>query len=281
MFPRMAVSRGIAAHHISKNVTLYTNELVSSASRPQTPTFGDQKPLTLMLPWLGSRPKSFTKYCEIYFHTGFDVLVVESEVNQFLWPRWGLEHGKKLLELLESERFVSRPLLIHAFSIGGYTFAQLLMHVSQDTQKYQPLTGRIMGQVYDSLVVGSVENMAIGLSKTLFPRWETLVKQTSLLYFGLFKEQTVDYFNRAIQVFWDTPVTAPALFFYCANDALSDSQTLEELMDYWRKKGLNVTSKKWQISTHAGHLRKYPQEYLSTLERFLHTVHMTPLKAKI
>lgn len=83
-------------------------------------------------------------------------------MQQFLWPRWGLEHGKNLLELLESERFVSRPLLVHAFSIGGYTFAQLLVHVSQDTQKYQSLTKRIKGQIYDSLVIGSVENMAIG-----------------------------------------------------------------------------------------------------------------------
>lgn len=89
-------------------------------------------------------------------------MFVSPKVQQFLWPRWGLEHGKKLLELLESERFVSRPLLVHAFSIGGYTFAQLLIHVSQNTEKYQSLTKRIKGQIYDSLVVGSVENMAIG-----------------------------------------------------------------------------------------------------------------------
>lgn len=88
---------------------------------------------------------------------------ISQKVQDFLWPRWGLEHGKKLLELLESERFVSRPLLVHAFSIGGYTFAQLLMHVTQDPHKYQSLTKRIKGQVYDSLVVGSLENMAIGM----------------------------------------------------------------------------------------------------------------------
>lgn len=80
----------------------------------------------------------------------------------FLWPRWGLEHGKTLLELLESERFVSRPLLVHAFSIGGYTFSQLLVHVSKDTDKYQAFTERITGQIYDSMVAGSLEHMAIG-----------------------------------------------------------------------------------------------------------------------
>lgn len=89
-------------------------------------------------------------------------LFVLHKVQAFLWPRWGLDHSKKLLELLQSERFVSRPLLVHAFSIGGYTFAQLLVHVSQDTQKHQPLIQRIKGQVYDSLVVGSLETMATG-----------------------------------------------------------------------------------------------------------------------
>lgn len=98
------------------------------------------------------------------------------KVQGFLWPRWGLEHGKTLLELLESERFVSRPLLVHAFSIGGYTFSQLLVHVSKDTNKYQAFTKRITGQIYDSMVAGSLEHMAIGelplthtLSNSCFP----------------------------------------------------------------------------------------------------------------
>lgn len=120
-----------------------------------------------------------------------------------------------------------------------------------------------------------------GLGKTVFPRWETLVKQVSLLYFGMFKKQTVDYFNSAIKVFWNTPITVPALFFFCENDPLSDAQTVEELIDYWRTCGVDITSKKWQDSTHAGHLKRHPQEYLNTLDKFLHSIYMTPLKAKI
>ncbi|XP_042268679.1 uncharacterized protein si:dkey-5i3.5 isoform X1 [Thunnus maccoyii] len=281
MLGRTALSRGVTTHHLSKNVTLYMNELASPASGCQTKASEDNKPLTLMLPWLGSRPQAVAKYCEIYFRTGFDVLVVESEVKEFLWPRWGLDHGKSLLELLNSERFVSRPLLVHAFSIGGYTFSQLLVHVSKDTQKYQDLTNRIKGQVYDSLVVGSLETMAVGLGKTVFPRWETLVKQVSLLYFRMFRRQTVDYFNMGIDAFWNSPVTAPALFFFCKNDPLSDPQALEELIDFWQKRGINITAKKWEDSTHAGHIKRHPQEYVTTLDMFLHSLHIAPLKAKM
>ncbi|PWA14311.1 uncharacterized protein si:dkey-5i3.5 isoform X2 [Gambusia affinis] len=281
MIARTSLSRGITAHRLCKNVTLYLNELASPGARVQSQTPEDHKPLMLMLPWLGSRPQAVTKYCEIYFRTGFDVLVVESEVKDFLWPRWGLDRGKTLLELLQSERFMSRPLLIHAFSIGGYTFAQLLVRISQDKQQYQAVTNRIKGQVYDSLVVGSLEHMATGLAKTLYPRWERLIKQASMLYFCIFKRQTVDYFNTGIDAFYNTPVKAPALIFFCENDLLSHAPSVEKLVDYWQNRGMDVTTKKWEVSTHAGHLRRHPQEYLSTLNAFLHSLHIVPLKAKM
>lgn len=281
MLTRIALSRGVTTLRLTKNVTLYMNELSFPASGCQAQKSGDHKPLMLMLPWLGSRPQAVAKYCEIYFRTGFDVLVVESEVKEFLWPRWGLDRGKNLLELLHSDRFVSRPLLVHAFSIGGYTFAQLLIHISQDRQKYQALTERIKGQIYDSVVAGSLDNMTTGLGKTVFPRWERLVKQISTLYFAVFKRQTVDYFNMGIDTIWNNPVTAPALFFFCENDVMSDTKTVEELIDYWRKHGIDVMAKKWENSTHAGHLRRHPQEYLSTLEMFFHSLHIGPLKAKM
>uniref|UniRef100_A0A3P8T1K3 Si:dkey-5i3.5 n=1 Tax=Amphiprion percula TaxID=161767 RepID=A0A3P8T1K3_AMPPE len=281
MLTRIALSRGVTTHRLTKNVTLYMNDLTSPASGCQAQESGDHKPLMLMLPWLGSRPQAVAKYCEIYFRTGFDVLVVESEVREFLWPRWGLDRGRRLLELLHSDRFVSRPLLVHAFSIGSYTFAQLLMHISQDRQKYQALTERIKGQIYDSVVAGSLDNMTTGLGKTVFPRWERLVKQISTLYFAIFKRQTVDYFNMGIDTFNNNPVTAPALFFFCENDVMSDTKTVEELIDYWRKHGIDVMAKKWENSTHAGHLRRHPQEYLSTLEMFFHSLHIGPLKAKM
>ncbi|XP_041652239.1 transmembrane protein 53 [Cheilinus undulatus] len=281
MLGRIALSRGITAQRLSKNTTLYMKELASPVPGCQSQASEEHKPLMVMLPWLGSRPQALAKYCEIYFNTGFDVLVVESEAKEFLWPRWGLEHGKRLLDLLHSDRFVSRPLLVHAFSIGGYTFAQLLVNVSKDKQKYQALTQRIKGQVYDSLVVGSVDRMATGLGKTLIPRLEPLVKYASLFYFGTFKRQTIDYFNAGVEAFWNTPVTAPALFFFCENDVLSDPQVMEDMIDHLRKRGIDITAKKWEDSTHAGHLKRHPQEYLTTLNMFLNSLHFSPLKAKL
>lgn len=120
-----------------------------------------------------------------------------------------------------------------------------------------------------------------GLGKTVLPRFETLIKQVSLLYFGMFRRQTVDYFNTSCEVFGNTPVTAPALFFFCENDPLSEARALEEIIDNWRKRGIEITAKKWEDSTHAGHLKRHQQEYLTVLNMFLHSLRIAPLKAKM
>lgn len=169
MLTRAAISSGVTIHKISKTITYYYNDSTvtprpvgSTGDAAATPSAEQPRPLLLLLPWLGSRPQAIAKYCEIYFRTGFDVLMVESEISHFLWPRWGLEYGARVLDVLESERFSHRPVLVHAFSIGGYTFGQLMVHVARDGQRYQGLMQRICGHIYDSLVMGSLEKMATG-----------------------------------------------------------------------------------------------------------------------
>ncbi|XP_028814723.1 uncharacterized protein LOC114767274 [Denticeps clupeoides] len=279
MISRVSISGGVTAHKISKSITYYHNHSVQVPGRASVPE--NRKPLLLLLPWLGSRPKATAKYCDIYFRAGFDVLSVDSDVLKFLWPRWGLQYGAHVLELLQSERFSQRPLLVHALSIGGYTFAQLLVHVAKDVQRYQGLLQRIHGHVYDSLVMGSLDRMAIGVAKNTVPRFAGLVKSASLLYFRVFKRQTVDYFNMGVDAFWESPVTAPALFFYSQNDDLCDWEKLEELIGRWSDRGVSVQSRKWAESVHAAHLHVHSEEYLSTLNGFLQTLDMVPLRAKM
>lgn len=108
-----------------------------------------------------------------------------------------------------------------------------------------------------------------------------LIRKVSLLYFSVFRRHTVDHFNTGIGAFRSSPVTAPALFFYCENDAMSDPRAMEELVDHLRKHGVEVTAKKWEDSTHAGHLKRHPQEYLATLNHFITSLHVLPLKAKM
>ncbi|XP_054910776.1 uncharacterized protein LOC129375594 isoform X3 [Poeciliopsis prolifica] len=111
-----------------------------------------------------------------------------------------------------------------------------------------------------------------GLGKTLVPRLEVFVKTTAMLYFRLFKSYTADLYENSIQVFYNSPVTSPALFFFSENDAMCSTTVLEKLMDLWRRRGVSVDGRKWKKSTHAAHLRCHPEEYVSTLQQFLNSL---------
>lgn len=219
------------------------------------------------------------KYRDLYLDRGMDVLVVRSNVMHFLWPRWGFDYGLEVLKVLEGPQFSGRTLLVHATSIGGYTFTQILGHISQGQKKHTGLAKRIIGHIYDSLVVGNLEHMAIGLGKTLVPRFESFVKNAAMLYFWLFKTHTADFYNKSIKVFHNSPITKPALFFYSENDALCDQVVMEKCIDHWKRRGMTVESRKWKESIHAAHMRCHPEDYLRTLEKFLNSLPISSSKA--
>lgn len=101
------------------------------------------------------------------------------------------------------------------------------------------------------------------------PRFEGFVKNLALLYFWLFKSQTADLYDSSIQVFHNSPITSPALFFFSENDALCDQAVVERCIAHWRRRGVSVESKKWKESVHAAHMKYHPEDYRSTLEKFL------------
>ncbi|XP_041636974.1 uncharacterized protein LOC121505590 [Cheilinus undulatus] len=248
---------------------------VQSDSAPTT------RPLVLFFSWLGAQPGAVAKYRDLYLQRGMDVLLVQSSVMHFLWPRWGLEYGSEVLKVLEEPQFLDRPVLVHSASIGGYTFTQILTHIAQEPEKHAGLAQRMIGHIYDSLVVGTLEHMAVGLGKTLVPRLETLIKNAAMLYFWLFKRHTADFYNSSIKVFHNSPITTPALFFYSENDALCNPLAMENCIDLWRKRGMTVESRKWKESIHAAHMRCHPEDYVSTLQKYLNALHISSLKVKM
>ncbi|CAL1568572.1 unnamed protein product [Knipowitschia caucasica] len=249
----------------------YQNSTSSVTSANDTTTC--TRPLLVFFSWLGAQPGPVAKYRDMYMQKGWDVLLVQSNVLHFLWPRWGLEYGLEVLKVLEQPLFSARLILVHATSIGGYTFSQMLTHIAQDPERHEGLRKRMQGHIYDSLVVGTLDHMAVGLGKTLVPWLEGLVKNAALLYFWLFKSQTVDIYNRGLQIFHSPPITTPALFFYCEDDALCDVLMLEQVVEQWRRRGVAVQSRKWKRSIHAAHMRTHPQDYLTSLETFLSSLH--------
>lgn len=132
----------------------------SHQKRPEAPS--TSRPLLLFFSWLGAQPGPVAKYRDLYLDRGMDVLIIQSSVMHFLWPRWGLNYGLVVLKLLEEPEFSDRAVLVHAASIGGYTFTQILTHIAHGQKEHSGLSQRVIGHIYDSLVVGTLEHMAIG-----------------------------------------------------------------------------------------------------------------------
>ncbi|KAK9525740.1 hypothetical protein VZT92_016422 [Zoarces viviparus] len=254
---------------------------VSDSSQNQSDSSSTSRPLLLFFSWLGARPAAVGKYRDLYLDRGMDVLLVQSKVTHFLWPRWGLDYGMEVLKVLEQPRFSERAVLVHATSIGGFTFTQTLINVAGGRKQHAGLDQRVIGHIYDSLVFGTLEHMAIGLGKTLVPRLENFVKNAAMLYFWLFKKHTADIYDSGIQAFYDNPITAPALFYSSENDAMCDTAGMEKLIDHWRMRGVTVESRKWKVSKHAAHMRCHPEDYLSTLEKYLQSLVISSSRANV
>ncbi|XP_041832863.1 uncharacterized protein LOC121634365 [Melanotaenia boesemani] len=254
---------------------------IATSSEKLSYSSSTSRPLLLFFSWLGAQPGAAAKYRDLYLDRGMDVLLVQSSVLHFLWPRWGLRYGLEVLNILEEPPFSGRAVLVHASSIGGFTFTQVLTHIAQEPKKHGGLAQRVVGHIYDSLVVGSLEHMATGLGKTLVPCLEGFIKNTAMLYFWLFKSHTADLYENSIQVFYNSPVTSPALFYSSDNDVMCNPAVLEKLMDFWRRRGVAVDSRRWKESTHAAHLRCHPEEYLFTLQHFLNSLPISSIKAKM
>ncbi|KAM4747393.1 transmembrane protein 53-like isoform 2-T2 [Rhinophrynus dorsalis] len=260
----------------SKSVFLYNDPSIPGS-------FRSSRPLLLLLPWLGAKAHSYKKYVQLYFKLGFDVLVAESSLSHFLWPKRGLVYAGDLLELLVREKDLSsRTLFVHAISIGGYIFAQMLVRSSNGHEAQREMLAGIHGQVFDSLVVGSLEKMATGVARMIsYPLLQTVVVRGTLLYFSLLKAQTADYYEKGIQTFWESPIRCPALFFYSMDDPLSDHIMVEQLLMDWEKQGIRVQGKRWDSSIHAGHLQRHPQEYTETLNSFICSLKSDSPKCKL
>ncbi|CAL8242492.1 unnamed protein product [Merluccius merluccius] len=287
---------GLFTYHLSKTITYYYQDAHNTPpppnghhdggcrrSNPPPPTSPSPapRPLALLLPWLGARREAQAKYRDLYLRRGMDVLAVESSVWHFLWPRWGLDYGLQVLRLLLEEPWLAgRPVLVHAFSIGGYTFSMMLCHVAQGPERYARLTQRVTGHIYDSMVAGSLEHMATGLGKALFPRLEAVVKNAAMLFFWLCRRHTADLYDSSLHVFRHNPVRAPALFFFCDNDAMCDPDAIEAVIDLWRGRGVAVERRRWAKSVHAAHLRCHRDEYLAALETFLSSLPAAPGEAR-
>lgn len=61
-----------------------------------------------------------------------------------------------------------QQILLHGFSVGGYMWGEALDLIQSNKDKYNNITDRIVGQVWDS--IADVTHIAIGFPRAVFPK---------------------------------------------------------------------------------------------------------------
>lgn len=153
-----------------RHMTLYEAEAGS-------PSTGANKPLVLLFQWLYAKPHEVRKYCALYHEIGLDVLAVRGKISHFLWLPEGVKLAAELFCYLERHRPPNEKLLVHASSLGAYNYTITLMATENEASKeYQNFRERVVGQIFDSIVIGTYEDMSEGLSEVIIILIMMLIK---------------------------------------------------------------------------------------------------------
>eukprot|EP00736_Rhodelphis_marinus_P000673 Rmarinus@m.14187 len=227
----------------------------------------EEKPLVVLIGWLGSHPKNLRRYKTIFHENNMDTLQVHPGWDIVLAPKRGKIIADKLLRELHKPEFVDRPILLHAFSIGAYMWGHVLKHM-RNNDDFNTLSNRVYAQVFDSPV--NVDNIPVGMSSALFPN-NAFVR--GMMYHSL--KGFINYhpntnvLREIASEFIDKPLRVPSLFFYSTDDPIAAYQDIDYAIDLWKSYDMNVKSQLWSKSSHVAHMRVYPEEYTSKLKQFI------------
>ncbi len=134
----------------------------------------------------------------------------------------------------------------------------LLARVIKHNQEFSELQPRIYGQVFDSIVIGTLKEQRYGLSKIFAKFWflRQLIFSTTSLYFQLTHSYTVAHYDRLIDIFWNNPFKTPVLCIYSSDDPMCKTEAMEKFIGSWKGRTGHVAHfRKFDGSHHAECLR--------------------------
>lgn len=83
--------RNISCLEVSKSMSLLSNEKKNATVTDLKLDQPQENPLVVMLEWMMANKKHTYKYADIWIQKGFDVLTVNVNPWQFLWPTKGTQ----------------------------------------------------------------------------------------------------------------------------------------------------------------------------------------------
>ncbi|XP_050682903.1 uncharacterized protein LOC126978178 [Leptidea sinapis] len=227
------------------------------------------RPTCIILNWLLASRKAVMKYADLYLAEGFDVITVNCRPWQLVWPKRGAQViGMDLLKVMASSDVTY---VVHGFSVGGYVWSEAMVQAMKDSQRYQPVLDRVKAQVWDS--PADITEVPVGIPWAMFPnnRPAQLATRAFIkLYLKAFYNIATVHYERACNLFYRTPCTAPGLFLLSSKDPVGKEERIRRACDIWISMGIKCTLQCWPDSPHVLHYLKHQDEYVALVRKHLH-----------
>ncbi|XP_066252569.1 transmembrane protein 53 [Euwallacea similis] len=262
--------RNISCLEVTKNMSLLSNEKKNISVVDFKLEEPQENPLVVLLAWMMAKKKHTHKYANIWMERGFDVLCVTVNPWQFLWPTTGTQVvAGDILKFLDRNESYSN-LVLHGFSVGGYLWGEVMVKIALDKERYQPVIDRFVGQVWDS--AADLTEIHKGVPAAVFPRNKVMANALTkyiLYHLKTFDKVATRHYVRSSQMFHTNMVRAPALFLLSKTDPIGPERSNLRAKENWESMGMKVDWKVFEKSSHVGHFRKYPKEYIAQLNQFM------------
>ena len=205
MKTRLTDNNGI---NLPKNMVLSLCSDFNSNSEQKVTSDSKSRPLIVVFAWMLAKNKHLNKFRQLWLEKGFDVLTVRTSILDPLLPPIGSQIvAKNLIEVLRKLSINYNEIVIHAFSVGGYQFGEVLVQLTEDTDKNNyKILNSIKGLIMDSIVFA--KDRTSGLSKTLTqnPVFQPIIEKTSFLFFNLFPQLIIKHYNNSEELIVNPPV---------------------------------------------------------------------------
>ncbi|KAM3966108.1 LOW QUALITY PROTEIN: transmembrane protein 53-like [Aphomia sociella] len=267
----MGLDRGAHTQDLTKNIQYISNEKIKLTADPNTMKLDKlpNRPLCILINWLLARQKHVMKYASLYLDQGFDVVSVSCTPWQLMWPTKGSQLvANDLLKFMASNDN-DHPLVVHGFSVAGYMWGEVIVHIMKNKELYTPLLDRVAAQVWDS--AADVSEISIGVPAAVFPK-NKIMQKTLRAYMEYhmkaFHDVATSHYIRSSQLYHLNLFKAPALFLLSKSDPVGAEKSNRSVHDSWVKLGIKCTWKCWDIP-HVQHYTYHPKEYVAVLHEHL------------
>ena len=233
------------------------------------------KPVVAILGWNSSRDKHIAKYSAIFEDKGFDTVCITAHpFNTFFRTGSKVKQiSEYLLDILNGMGCSQRPVFLYAFSNGGCAMYFHMMEALTTKGHIHHNAMPVVGTIFDSCPINpNMDSVKIVQESVTDAIHMPLVRP--LVWYGLgITVPLLVKFNTTIKRFMEdltnSSLTCPELILYSKADKLAPYKDIETYIKAIENRGVDVTARCWEESSHVNHYREHTEEYLGLLNLFI------------